>query len=229
MNLYKTKPKQPSRCHCLQPLFSFPVCAQCKKVIYNLENQSQSRKRTVVLSIELTRLMNDYQVILESYNRENPQEFIKMKTQFIDTMKSIIDKSFSEETSEIEKFQKERKIQQKSQTLINEIVSTERDYNMYIELTLKHYLNPLEKHLKNDCDEMKHLLIEMKDISDIFLNIMEKKEQRENVLMEIEKHMDRLNCYADYFVLYHKSSKLLETIRKNDEFEMIRTSVKELR
>ena len=84
MNNIKTiKPKQPSRCQCINPLYSFPVCAHCKKVIYNLENQTAIRKRTATLSIELTRLMNEYQVILESYDKQNPQIFISLKTQFL--------------------------------------------------------------------------------------------------------------------------------------------------
>ena len=89
INLNLFKPKRPSRCQCLNPLYSFSVCAQCKKVIYSLENQTSIRKRTVKLSIELTRLMNEYQSILESYNKQNPQEFISLKNQFMNQLKQM--------------------------------------------------------------------------------------------------------------------------------------------
>ena len=229
--LTKFKPKQPSRCQCINPLYSFPVCAQCKKVIYNLENQSNIRKRTVQLSIELTRLMNDYQTILESYDKQNPQIFISMKTQFLEIINSVFEKAFHEENNDIkqkEQLDQQIKTQKKYDAIINEIICTEKDYNKDINLIIQYYLLPLEKHFaeSNEFYQFKQLLNEMKNLSNEFLQTMEKKE---NIMIEIEKHIDELHCYADYFVLYHKYCKTFESLRKDDEFDQIKQTVTELR
>ena len=57
--------------------------------------------------------------------------------------------------------------------------------------------------------EMKRLLVTIQKISTGFLEIMNKTENR---MVEIEKNIDKLSCYADYFVLYHKNVKLFESI-----------------
>ncbi|EKE41505.1 hypothetical protein ENU1_053830 [Entamoeba nuttalli P19] len=226
INLIRTKPKEQSRCTCTNPLYSFSVCAQCKKVIYRKDKESETRRRTVVLSIEITRLLNEFQNIIEWYDGSKPEEFIPIRDEFIERVNGVVKEAFEKENKEIERREKEKKINKKREQIIEEIIKTENDYYQDIELIEKYYMPTLKKYMKEDGKKLEEKLKEIEEVSLEFNNILKKGK---NIIEEIYQRIEKLNVYEEYFILYHKNIKTFESIRKNEEFESIRNKNKELR
>ncbi|EDR28453.1 hypothetical protein EDI_323950 [Entamoeba dispar SAW760] len=226
INIIKTKPKEHSRCTCTNPLYSFSVCAQCKKVIYKKDKETETRRRTVVLSIEITRLLNEFQNIIEWYDGSKPEEFIPIRDEFIERVNSVVKEAFEKENKEIERKEKEKKINKKREQIIEEIIKTENDYCQDIKLIEKYYLTTLKKYMKEDGKKLEEKLKEIEEVSIEINNIMKKGK---NIIEEIYQRIDKLKVYEEYFILYHKNIKVFENIRKNEEFENIRNKNKELR
>ncbi|ELP91273.1 hypothetical protein EIN_152600 [Entamoeba invadens IP1] len=216
VELTRTRPKPQSCCDCTFPLFCFPVCYQCKKVVYNCSHQTDIRRRTVALSVKLTRLMNDYQTLLECFDPTNPEGFQPLKDQFLEMVNTLVKQSFEPEDTSFERQKAVQRSQEIKSKILNEVFETEQAYNADLLLTLQYYIPLVQKELKSDGVEFETILEKILYLSNDFVYVLENK--KETILEEIQTLIGRLDIYADYFALYHKNCKKLEEMRKMESF-----------
>lgn len=222
-----------NRCECTAPLYSFCLCAECKKIIYERsagDRPKSNRKRAIDLGTQLVRAMNDYQTLLGCFDANDPLSFIPLKQQFSQMIQRMVNQSFDFEDEAIERAAKEQRDKCKKKEIISEVLNTEKAYNSDLQLLLKYYIPPLLKTSINrdDIITMKNTLETMLLQSKHIIAIMQMT-NTELLFKEMCSCVDDFSIYSDYFIPYNKHIKALQFICNQPEFVTIRKSVSELR